>query len=145
MVGETDGKLPISTDGSDPATWDPKLEAMTAAPHNHTLLYEDENVRVISVLVPPGSEEPYHFHKYYSVLVVDRHTHIEDREASGKPGFPVFIESLHSPLVITQPPQALHSIKNLDTKPAHLTRIEFKHGFPPPVVLPKIDGRQSRG
>ena len=28
------------------------------------------------------------------------------------------------------PPQAAYSVKNLDSKTFHLTRIEFKKGFP---------------
>jgi len=27
-------------------------------------------------------------------------------------------------------PQPLHYVENLDTRPFHATRIEFKHGFP---------------
>ena len=34
-------------DGTDPATWDPALDGALAAPENHTVLYEDEAIRVI--------------------------------------------------------------------------------------------------
>jgi hypothetical protein len=37
---------------------------------------------------------------------------------------------LELPRVIRVPPEALHSVSNLDTKPLHLIRIEFKNGFP---------------
>ncbi len=49
--------IEISMDGSDPATWDPALDGVLAAPENHTVLYEDDSIRVISVTVAPGETE----------------------------------------------------------------------------------------
>ena len=49
--------MEISMDGSDPATWDPAMDAVLAAPENHTVLYEDDLIRVISVRVAPGATE----------------------------------------------------------------------------------------
>jgi hypothetical protein len=37
----------------------------------------------------------------------------------------------HTPTVLVLPAQSLHRISNPDTRPEHLTRIEFKHGFAP--------------
>lgn len=122
--------LPISTDGTDPKNWDPKLEAGIAAPGNHKLVYEDANIRVISVSIPARTEEPYHFHRYYSVLIVDGNTKIADRDAKGIETRAPVMGLIPNPLVIVQAPQAVHSIKNLDAVPAHLIRIEFKKGFP---------------
>jgi hypothetical protein len=45
----------LSRDGTDPATWDPALDGVLAAPENHTVLYEDEAIRVISVSIAPGA------------------------------------------------------------------------------------------
>ena len=35
----------ISMDGTDPATWDPALDGVFAAPENHSVLYEDDAIR----------------------------------------------------------------------------------------------------
>jgi hypothetical protein len=45
----------LSRDGTDPATWDPALDGVLAAQENHTVLYEDEAIRVISVSISPGA------------------------------------------------------------------------------------------
>ena len=50
----------LSMDGTDPATWDPALDGVLAAPENHTVLYEDEAIRVISVSIAPGAIEKPH-------------------------------------------------------------------------------------
>jgi len=60
----------ISMDRTDPATWDPTLDAMVAAPRHHRLLYEDDNIRVLSVSIEPGETEPVHHHRWPSVFVV---------------------------------------------------------------------------
>ena len=49
-IGEV--TVDISMDGSDPATWDPALDGVLAAPENHRVLYEDDVIRVISVSGP---------------------------------------------------------------------------------------------
>src|SRR5580692_1490794 len=77
-------QAPISTDGSDPAKWDRKLDGLIAAPSNHKILFENDNIRVQSVNIPPGTEEPYHLHPYYSVLVIDSlPAKAMDRDAKG--------------------------------------------------------------
>ena len=65
-------------DGSDPATWDPALDGVLAAPENHTVLYEDDLIRVISVRVAPGATEKPHHHRVPSVFVIDRMVKLRD-------------------------------------------------------------------
>jgi len=123
--------MAISMDGSDPATWDPNLDAVVAAPENHKVLYEDDTIRVISVSIPAGKIEKAHHHRYPSIFVIDRMTKIRDfNGATGEeiplplPKNPVF------PIVARFEPQPLHYVENIDTKDLHATRIEFKKGFP---------------
>ncbi len=61
----------MSMDGTDPASWDPKLDGLLAAPDNHRLLYEDESVRVLSVRIAPGETEEPHHHRWPSVFVIE--------------------------------------------------------------------------
>ena len=65
-------------DGADPATWDPALDAVTAAPRNHTVLYEDAVIRVLAVSVAPGETENPHHHRWPSVMIFDRTAKIRD-------------------------------------------------------------------
>ncbi|MEZ5904561.1 MAG: hypothetical protein R3C69_05450 [Geminicoccaceae bacterium] len=34
-------------DASDPASWDPELDAVKAAPRHHKVIFENANVRVL--------------------------------------------------------------------------------------------------
>ncbi len=40
--------------------WKPELDAVTAAPQNHKILFENDEVRVLEVSIPPHSQEPLH-------------------------------------------------------------------------------------
>jgi hypothetical protein len=68
----------LSMDGTDPASWDPALDGVLAAPENHTVLYEDEAIRVISVSIAPGAIEKPHHHCLPAVFVVDRLVRVRD-------------------------------------------------------------------
>src|SRR4051794_8873561 len=48
--------------------WTPENDALVAAPQNHKLLFENEEVRVVEVSVQPGVREPLHAHRYPSCL-----------------------------------------------------------------------------
>ena len=121
----------LSMDGTDPATWDPALDGVLAAPENHTVLYEDEAIRVISVSIAPGAIEKPHDHCLPAVFVVDRLVRVRDFNGATGEEIPLPIPK-DAPLPITAKflPQPLHYVENLDTRPFHATRIEFKHGFP---------------
>lgn len=64
--------MPHAANPSDPATWDPKLDAVAAAPRHHKVLFENDNIRVLEVILPPGDEEPVHHHRWPSVFVLDQ-------------------------------------------------------------------------
>ena len=68
----------ISMDGSDPATWDPALDGVVAAPENHAIVYEDDAIRVISVSIDAGAIEKPHHHRLPAVFVVDRLVRLRD-------------------------------------------------------------------
>jgi hypothetical protein len=121
----------LSMDGTDPATWDPALDGVLAAPENHTVLYEDNAIRVISVSIAPGAVEKPHHHRLPAVFVVDRLVRLRDFNGSTGEEIPLPIPK-DAPLPITARflPQPLHYVENLDTRPFHATRIEFKQGFP---------------
>jgi hypothetical protein len=53
-----------------PWPWPPELDAMTAAPQYHTLLFENEHVRVLNAHVGPGDIVPVHTHCWPGVLYI---------------------------------------------------------------------------
>jgi hypothetical protein len=123
------GPMPVSTDGSDPKQWNPREEALVAAPANHRVVYEDAAIRILSVTDPAGDVEKPHRHPLPSVLVFDRPAGTVLHGADGKP-MRNEVSWDHRPTLMLLPAQALHWTTNPDSRAAHLTRIEFKHGFP---------------
>ncbi len=120
----------IDVDVNDPATWDPALDAAAAAPENHQVLYEDANVRVLSVSVAAGTVERPHHHRWPSVFVIDQMVkRARDFDAAGNQiPLPVPTE-FEPPLIVKLPPQPVHYVANDDTIDFHGTRIEFKRGY----------------
>jgi len=57
--------------------WTPENDALAAAPQNHKLLFENDEVRVLEVTVQPGIREPLHAHRYPSVLYYISSAHYE--------------------------------------------------------------------
>jgi hypothetical protein len=61
--------MSAQTGASDPSP--DSMDAVTAAPKNHRVLYEDDHVRVLEVTVQPGETENMHIHTYASVFIYD--------------------------------------------------------------------------
>jgi hypothetical protein len=57
---------------SDPSTWDPSLDAVAAAPRNHRVVFENQSLRVLEVILDADEEEPVHHHRWPSVFVFDQ-------------------------------------------------------------------------
>ena len=120
----------ISMDGSDPATWDPALDGVVAAPENHAIVYEDDAIRVISVSIDAGVIEKPHHHRPPAVFVVDRLVKLRDFNGATGEEIPLPIpKDVEFPITVKFLPQPLHYVENLDTEAFHATRIEFKRGF----------------
>src|ERR1700722_17058153 len=61
--GDKEGK----TAGSD-WPWPDSLDAVKAAPKNHRIIYEDDRVRLLEVILWPNEFENLHTHKLPSVM-----------------------------------------------------------------------------
>lgn len=119
-----------STDGSDPSKWDPRLDAIQSAPANHQVIFENDDIRVLSVTVQPGEMEEVHHHRWPSVMVIDSLTRLVDYDQNGHEQKLPLPDKIELPLTLKLPSQSAHAVKNLDTRAFHATRVEFKKGFP---------------
>lgn len=65
------GRIPL-TGGTASASWSwpDDLDAMIAAPEFHTVLFENDRVRVLDGRVPPGATVPVHTHRWGGVLYI---------------------------------------------------------------------------
>lgn len=103
--------------------WTPENEALKAAPQHHTLLFENDEVRVLTVTIPPGVKEPFHAHRYPSVIYDEQPSHLIEylgdgtridrgtRPAGGARFLPI------------GPP---HALENVGATPLHIVRVELK-------------------
>jgi hypothetical protein len=47
--------------------WTPQNEALAAAPRHHTLLFENDEVRVLTVTIALGVKEPFHAQRWLPI------------------------------------------------------------------------------
>ena len=120
---------------ADPSTWDPALDAVAAAPKNHIILFENEALRVIEVILESDEEEPVHHHRWPSVFVFDEvQGPVHDISPSGEvlpPNRDVMVALQawdgKGCLVVHMAPQPPGRVHNASGKRIHGVRIEMKN------------------
>lgn len=65
------------------ADWPDALDALQAAPRHHTLLFENELVRVLDTTVPPGETVPLHTHRWPAALYILKWSDFVRRDGKG--------------------------------------------------------------
>lgn len=109
--------------------WPDSLDGVIASPQNHTVIYEDNNVRVLDVHTPPGTTNSLHDHQWSSVfLYYEAQPNGRDHKYDGRVtavGGAVPAEAPF-PLLDVSGPQAPHAYENMDTFLKHFYRVEFK-------------------
>ena len=102
-------------------------DALVASPANHTVLYENQDVRVLDVHSKPHTREAPHTHAMPGVMYIERQgagtmNTPENPAGVGHPTDPNF-----KPRVIATKPQGVHWTENTGEVPFHAIRVEFKH------------------
>ena len=101
-----------------------ELDAVSAAPDNHIILFENELLRVIKVIVRPGEMENLHTHKYPCIFQInnlvkteyhDQNGNIIPRTGTGYSGMMIYVE-----------PEGIHQVKNIDKECMEGIRFEIK-------------------
>jgi hypothetical protein len=128
-IGKTDGELLIvDVKKRSGLTANDPMDAVTAAPKNHKILFENDRVRVLAVTVEPGEKEPLHKHTMPAVIYVISREDILDTDSGGK--------TLLDTRALTNPPtknfavwiesQPAHHVQNRAKTPVKLIRVELK-------------------
>lgn len=104
--------------------WPDALDALVAAPQSHRMLFKNDAVRVLEVIIEPGAREPLHTHRAPSVMIVDQPARI--RYYSGEElTFESPLDVTGAPRVSWLDPEPPHSVENVDVRPYHAYRIEL--------------------
>jgi len=104
--------------------WTPQNEALVAAPQHHTLLFENDEVRVLTVTIAPGAKEPFHAHRYPSVIYDENPAHLVEYLADGtKVDRGARTQGGARWLPIGPP----HALENVGATPLRIVRVELKN------------------
>lgn len=113
----------------EPNDWPANLDAVIAAPKNHKIIMENNEVRVLEVSLLPGELEPIHHHKWPSVLYIMEAGDFIDYDTEGN----IIMDTrqikpaLQFPLTMWKDSEAPHAVKNLSsTVTIKLIRVEIK-------------------
>ena len=108
--------------------WPEELDALTAAPHHHTLLFENEFVRVLDTRVPPGQTVPLHTHRWPSALYIRNWSDFVRRDAEG-------LTVVDSRTIAKVPPETVlwsgplppHTLENVGDSELRAISVELKN------------------
>jgi hypothetical protein len=116
-------------------TWPDSLDALTAAPANHALVFENEEYRILHVTVVPGVLDPIHTHKGKSLIWVTKtspivyNTYTLDKNnnlvLAKKDTLIIKPEELNRG--VWENPEPPHSVENIGRDTFELYRIEYKN------------------
>ena len=110
--------------------WPDELDAMIAAPGFHSVLFEDDRVRVLDGHVPPGATVPVHTHRWGGVLYILATSDFVRRDPDGN----VLADtkaSKSTPILGTAvwgAPLTPHSLENVGREEFRTLTVEMKDG-----------------
>ena len=103
--------------------WTPQNEALVAAPQHHTLLFENDEVRVLTVTIAPGVKEPFHAHRYASVIYDENPSHLVEYLMDGTKVDRGVRPQGGARWLPVGPP---HALENIGPTPLRIVRVELK-------------------
>jgi len=113
--------------------WPDSLDALITAPGYHTLLFENEKVRVLHTRIPPRATAPLHTHRWPCVVFIQSWSDCIRRDHLGN----VLVDSrqgLETPklnMPTWQQPLPPHSLENIGDAEINTTSVEIKIALGP--------------
>ncbi len=119
----------MSDSTDNPWPWPPDLDAMTAAPDYHTLLFENEHVRVLDAHVKPGDTVPVHTHCWPGVLYILGVSDFVRRDPDGNVLLDTRESTSHAPAgsSVWGDPLIPHTLENVGNEELRNITFELKH------------------
>jgi hypothetical protein len=113
---------------ADSWEWPDSLDAVVAAPDHHSVLFENERVRVLDARVDRGDTVPLHTHRWPGVQYISSFADFVRRDAAGE----VLVDSramdlrTEEPLVLWSEPVPPHTLENVGDLAVHALVVELK-------------------
>lgn len=117
------------------------MDALLAAPTSHRVLLDNNRLRVLEVVIEPGTREPEHTHRAPSVMIIDEPARIRYHQ-----GGTLLFESQAPPgprpgvRVRWMEPGGPHSVENTDQHRYHAIRVELSNPAAHPEREPPAPG-----
>jgi hypothetical protein len=107
--------------------WPDALDALTAAPSHHRLLFENEAVRVLDTNVEPGGITPLHSHRWPATLYILSWSNFVRRDENGA----IILDSrtvsaLAPGSAVWSTPLVPHTLENVGDAELHVIAVELK-------------------
>jgi hypothetical protein len=110
--------------------WPDALDALVAASGHHTLIFENEHVRVLQTRIPPGETTSVHTHRWPCVLLIRAWSDFIRRDPEGE----VTLDTRQLPLTdkptpnvpTWQQPLPPHSVENIGSTEFNAMQVEIK-------------------
>lgn len=109
----------------DPWPWPDSLDAMVAAPEHHTVVLENEHVRVVETRIPAGDKTPVHTHRWAAIYHTLAHGHFVRRDGAGKVLFDTRVAPSDSATIWMEGLEP-HSVENVGPSDIHVISVEIK-------------------
>jgi hypothetical protein len=109
-------------------SWPDSLDALIAAPGHHTLLMENERVRVVRTCILPGQVVPVHTHRWPGVLFITAWSDLIRRDPEGN----VLLDTrqlLDKPILnvpLWQERLPPHTLENIGSTEFNAVQVEMK-------------------
>jgi hypothetical protein len=121
----TTAEHPNKSSKKAPWAWPDSMDAMIAAPEHHTVVLENEHVRVVETRIPAGDRTPVHTHRWAAVYHTLAHGHFVRRDHEDK----VLFDTRLSPsdeATIWMEGLEPHSVENVGSSDIHVISVEIK-------------------
>lgn len=111
-----------------PWDWPEELDALVAAAAHHTLLLENERVRVLETRIPAGETTAVHTHRWPNVQYVVSSPDFIRRDGNGAVLLDTRIAQSRPepPVTLWSEPLPPHSIENVGDADLHVIMVELK-------------------
>ena len=106
--------------------WPDELDALIAAPKHHTLIFENERMRMLDTRIPPGDIVPVHTHRWPAVYYTVQFSHFIRRDGEGNLLFDSRTVTGEFPPARWYENLPPHSVENIGDVEVHLISVELK-------------------
>lgn len=114
--------------GNDPTSWPDALDALVAAANFHSLLLENDQVRVIQTLISPREIVPVHTHRWPAVMHILSWSDFVRRDQHGAVLLDTRGQAPPAPLpaIAWSEPLPPHSVENVGNSIIRIIGVELK-------------------